>query len=55
MTKFVPGDIVSLSTPKGEYVGQVRFVDRISVTIVRMDCTVVDVKLSEIEAWTVIG
>jgi hypothetical protein len=50
-----PGDIVSLSTPQGEYVGQVRFVDKVSVTIVRTDCTVVDVKLSGIEAWTAIG
>jgi hypothetical protein len=49
------GDIVSLSTPGGEYVGQVRLVDEVSVTIVRTDCTVVDVKLSGIEAWTVIG
>jgi hypothetical protein len=45
------GDIVSLSTPQGEYVGQVRFVDEVSVTIVRTDCTVVDVKMSRIEAW----
>jgi hypothetical protein len=49
------GDIVSITTPQGEYVGQVRFVDEVSVTIVRTDCTVVDVKLSGIEAWTVIG
>jgi hypothetical protein len=49
------GDIVSLSTPQGEYVGQVRFIDRVSVTIVRADCTVVDVKLSGLDAWKVIG
>jgi hypothetical protein len=45
------GDIISISTPQGEYVGQVRFVDKVSVTLVRTDCTVVDVKLSEIETW----
>jgi hypothetical protein len=50
-----PGDIVSLSTSQDEYVGQVRFVDEVSVTIVRTDCTLMDVKMSRIEAWTVIG
>jgi hypothetical protein len=45
------GDIISLSTPQGEYVGQVRFIDKVSVTLVRTDCTVVDVKMSRIEAW----